>query len=283
MTGATQGESTTDERGSVRLPEVTSQPRHPSAGNLSVRPTAVPDPLPPERLDPVAFPHGGEGAGIPLQLGPGCEPELSQRLIGPVQGKRVLVLGCGTGADAIALAQDGARVIVVESDSERIAEARGATEDAGVKVEFHHSDLADLAFVRGDQVDLALSIYALAAVEDLGRVFRQVHRVLRSDAPLLLSLPHPAALRHAFEGASPRMVRTDFDATPTRWEVDDLSGHVEPHRVTDVFTTLVRSNFRVDTLAEPMALESDATTGHWSPLGEWMPLTVVFRARKLGV
>jgi SAM-dependent methyltransferase len=248
-----------------------------------LRPTAVPDPEPAERLDPLAFPHGSEGAASALQLGPGCEPELSQRLIGPVRGKRVLLLGTGTGADAIALGTQGARVIVVESDAERIAEARAATEDAGVKVEFHHSDLADLAFVRGDQVDLAISIYALAAVEDLGRVFRQVHRVLRSDTPLLLSLPHPATLIHTFEGGSPRMDRTYFDPAVAGWQVDDLDGRVEPHRIGDVFTTLVRSNFRVDTLVEPMALESDATSGHWSPLGEWMPLTVVFRARKLGV
>jgi len=282
VTGAT-GASAPAAFASVRLPKVTSQPRHPSAGNLSLRPTAVPDPEPPERLDPFAFPLGGEGAATPLQLGPGTEPELSQRLIGPVAGKRVLVLGCGTGADAISLASKGARVIVVESDSERIAEARVATEDAGVKVEFHHSDLADLAFVRGDQVDLAISVYALAAVEDLGRVFRQVHRVLRSDAALLLSLPHPATLNHAFEGGAPRMTRTDFEPAVTTWHLDDLDGRIEPHRIGDVFTTLVRSNFRVDTIVEPMSLESDASSGHWSPLGEWMPLTVVFRARKLGV
>ena len=259
------------------------QPRHPSAGNLSVRPTAVPDPAPPEQIDIFAFPHGGEGPGLPLQLGPGCDPDLSQRLIGHVEGRKVLLLGAGTGSDAIALATAGARVIVVETSEDRLAEARAATEEADVKIEFHHGDFADIAFVRQDQIDLALSIYALSALEDLGRVFRQVHRVLRSDAPLLFSLPHPSTRTHTIEGPSPRMVRTDFDGTIGHWSVDDLEGEILPHRIGDVFTTLTRSNFRVDTLLEPTALESAAPGGHWSPLGEWMPLTVIFRGRKLGV
>ena len=61
-----------------------------------------------------------------------------------------------------------------------------------MKVELHHGDLHELAWLRADGIDMALSAYGLATVTDLPRVLRQVHRVLRQEAPLVLSLPHPA-------------------------------------------------------------------------------------------
>jgi hypothetical protein len=37
----------------------------------------------------------------------------------------------------------------------------------------HQSDLADLAFLRNASIDLVVSVFALAAVDDLDRVFRK--------------------------------------------------------------------------------------------------------------
>ena len=39
---------------------------------------------------------------------------------------------------------------------------------------------------------MPFSAYAFGYVDDLNRVFRQVHRVLKRGAPLVFSLPHPA-------------------------------------------------------------------------------------------
>ncbi len=256
-------------------------PRHPSAGNLSVRPAAV---APLERPDPLplaSYPTGAIISRGGLELGPGLDHELGARLVGNIEGKRVLELGCGTGQSSIALARLGARVIAVDSSAERLADARAVAEEAEVQIEFHHGDLAELAFIRGDHIDLAVSVFGLAEVADLGRVFRQVERVLHSEAPLLFSLPHPLALSSAFERqSSPLMVRTQFDGAPILWEADDMEGSVLPHRITDVFTTLVRSNFRVDTLLEPPSVEPAEAIPHWTPLAEWIPTTVIYRGRK---
>ena len=143
------------------------------------------------------------------------------KLIGHVAGKRVLELGCGRGSVAVDLARQGARVIAVDADSDRLAALRREAEREETKVELHHGDLADLAFLRADTIDAVFSDGALADVADLSRVFRQAHRVLRPDGPLVVALPHPNA-------------------------------ELEPHRsVSDIFMALVRTNFRVDTLLEP--------------------------------
>jgi SAM-dependent methyltransferase len=168
-----------------------------------------------------------------------------------VEGKRILELGSGTGRLAVSLAQQGAKVISVDWSMERVADARAVAEAADVRIEYHHGDLADLAFIRGDQIDLAVSVYALAAVSDLGRVFRQVNRVLRSEATLAISLPHPLALMATLADGGPRLTRTYFDAEPVPWSLDGEEGLVYPHQVGDVVTTLWRSNFRVDSLLEP--------------------------------
>jgi len=246
-----------------------------------MRPTAVTPAPRPEPLPVASYPVGAAIEAGGLEMGPGLDHELGTRLLGNVEGKRVLELGCGSGQASIAMARLGAKVIAIDSSSDRLAEARSAAEEADVSIEFHHGDLAELAFIRGDRIDVAVSVYSLAAVADLGRVFRQVERVLKSEAALLFSLPHPLALSTAFERqSSPLMIRTQFDATPIRWEAEDLEGIVIPHRIADVFTTLVRSNFRVDTLQEPPSSEPQDPIAHWTPLAEWLPTTVIFRGRK---
>ena len=56
------------------------------------------------------------------------------------------------------------------------------------------SDAADLAFLRADSIDVALAAGLLGEVEDIDRLFRQVHRVLRPGAPFVFSYEHPIAL-----------------------------------------------------------------------------------------
>jgi ubiquinone/menaquinone biosynthesis C-methylase UbiE len=232
----------------------------------------------------VAFPEGAAPSLGNISLGPDLDTDTATRLLGHLDGKRILELGCGSGDLAITLASGGAKVIAVDSRADRIAEARDAAEVAEVKIEFHHADLADLAFVRNDQIDLVVSVYALAGVEDLDRVFRQAHRVLRSDAPFLMSLPHPLSLMAAIQrkDANPRLQRTYFDNDPLPWTTDEAEGLAYQHRIGDLVTSMARSGFRVDLVAEPRPTRRPDSP-HWTPLAEWVPTTMIVRGRKLGV
>lgn len=183
---------------------------------------------------------------LELSYGPGAPTEAELRLLGPLAGKRILVVGCADAAVPAALAVQEAKVVAVEPDADRLAAARAAADGAGVQVEVHPVDLADLAFVRATTIDAALAVLSLADVEDLDRVFRQVHRTLRTQAPFALSLPHPATAMT--EG------RSWFERS-----------------VADVFTSLVRTSFAVDVLLEPLPAP-----------GARLPQTLILRGRKLG-
>lgn len=193
-----------------------------------------------------------------VELGPHTVNGLDRKLLGELDGLRVLELGTGAGHSAIALASAGARVVGIDPDAEQIVNARAAVEDHEVHVELHHADFAELAFLRADSFDLVVSIHALAATTDLSRVFRQVHRVLKADKPFVITLPHPATLM--------------IDRSTSYFDPSASgTGHhlTHSHTVSSVFTSLTRSNYRVDTLLEP---EHDATT----------PASLTVRARKLG-
>lgn len=217
-----------------------------------------------------------------VRYGPEAPTESELRLLGQVADKRVLELGCGSGAGAVALARQGARPIGLDFSPEHLVAARRLAERAAVKVEFHEGDLADLAFSRAETVDVVFSVYALALVEDVNRVFRQVHRVLKVGCPLVFSIPHPAFSIVA--GDDPegglRVRRSYFDASPIDLGSDRPPFFAHHYTVSGLFTGLTRANFRVDTILEPEPRgpggPGSATTDG-SPL---VPRTLIMRARK---
>jgi SAM-dependent methyltransferase len=219
-----------------------------------------------------------------IHYGPDLPTDDEFRLIGDVEGRRVLDLGCGVGHASVALARRGAKVIGVDPSAERLARAREAADAAEVKIELHQSDLAELAYVRADSVDLVFSAYALATVPDLDRVFRQVHRVLRPDQYLVFSLPHPAFALVDPNGNDPLRIRRSYwDHTPRPFETDEGAGVDHPRTIQEVFTGLGRANFRVDTLLEPAPAADGKRSPYWTEVVQWIPTTLLVRGRKEGI
>lgn len=227
-----------------------------------------------------AFPDGVPD-GDTVVFGPDIADESDLRFIGATEGRRILELGVGNGRNAVALARGGARVIAVDPDADRVARARELAARHDVSVEFHHADLAEIAFLRADTIDLVLSVHALAAVADTDRVFRQAHRVLRTECPLVLALPHPAL--NLVDPTAPdprRIVGSWFDARPRRHGSDDTT---YPVTFSGLFGGLFRAGFRVETVAEPPPIETGPRSPWWSDVMRLVPATLVVRARKVGL
>jgi ubiquinone/menaquinone biosynthesis C-methylase UbiE len=218
-----------------------------------------------------------------VQYGPDIANESELKLLGKLENKRVLELGCGGGPNAVAMAKQGARVIAVDDSEEQISHARRLVEREETKVELRHGDLADLAFVRADTIDIALSVYSLGAIADLDRVLRQVHRVLHPEAPLIISLPHPAFRIVDAHGNPPILRRSYFDHTPVPWLMGAESGSDYPLTISDLFTSLARANFRVDIVLEPEPAKGVPRGRHWTEAMRWVPATLIVRARKQGI
>jgi ubiquinone/menaquinone biosynthesis C-methylase UbiE len=196
--------------------------------------------------------------------------ERELRLVGAVAGKRVLDLGCGTGLASIAFAKQGGVVIAVDGSRERLDRGRARAEAEEVKVEFREGDLADLAFLRADSIDVVFSADAMGEVDDVARVFRQVQRVLRPHAAFVFSYEHPMARCVGPDGV---LARSYFDPGPAVAERGGQAVQLYTRPLGEVFTELGRAGLRADTLLEPRP----------EGPGARLPATVVWRARKEGV
>ena len=184
------------------------------------------------------------GAGVP------GDDEL--RLCGDVSGgRRALELGVSDGFNALAFAHAGAKALAVDRDPNRIAELRDLATAEDVRVECHVGELADLGFATSGSVEVVVADHTLDEVDDLGRLLRQVHRVLKPSHPFVLAVDHP----FASVGTGPD-VRAYGTASRT---------------MSEWFTHLSRANFRIDVIHE-------LGVGPSSPV----PTTLVVRARKEG-
>ncbi|HET9078848.1 MAG TPA: class I SAM-dependent methyltransferase [Acidimicrobiales bacterium] len=221
----------------------------------------------------------GTGAA---HYGPDIPDESELRLLGDLRGRRVLELGCGAAQCSIAFARAGATAIGVDFSAEQLAHARRLCETEEVKVELRHADMADLAFLRADSIDVAFSSYAFQYVEDLNRVFRQVHRVLKVGAPLVFSLPHPAWAM-VDEGSRPVTVnRSYFDRRPVRYEWGGVDFTAFHHTFADLYMGLARASYKVDLVLEPEPIPGAPRSWAWRDSMEWVPRTLIVRARKEG-
>jgi SAM-dependent methyltransferase len=227
-----------------------------------------------------------EGAQLPTDVahyGPDIPTEADLRLLGDLKGKRVLELGCGGAQCSIAFAKQGATAIGVDFSAEQLAFARRLCEREEVRVELRQGDLAELAFLRADSIDLVFSAYAFGYVEDLNRVFRQVHRVLKVGAPLVFSLPHPAYKLIDDDSDEPLLVRRSyFDQTPLDYQFGGIEFTDYHHTISDLYMSLHRASYRVDLILEPQPLPAGPRSMFWRDTFLKVPRTLVMRARKEG-
>ena len=191
-----------------------------------------------------------------IRFGRDVPDDRELRLCGDISdGKRAIELGVSRDENSIAFALAGAKAIAVDPSPDAIAGIRSAAAKAEVSVECHVSDLADLGFATSGSASLVLADHTLADVDDLGRLLRQVHRVLRASHPFVISVPHPFAGVHTS---------------------DQYGSKVHPYgtvgrTIGDWFIHLSRANFRVDQILELGV--SDITP---------VPTTLILRARKEG-
>jgi len=184
-----------------------------------------------------------------INYGPGLPGDDELRLCGDVtDGKRAVELGISEQFNAVAFARAGARSIAVDLDTDRIAETRHRAAEAEVRVQCLETDLADLGGVASASCDLVLAVHSLDRADDLGRLLRQVHRILKPSLPLVMAIAHP------FADVSPQRPYGTGARTVSEW-----------------FTALTRANFDVDQVIE---LGATAQTP--------APTTLILRARKEG-
>jgi 2-polyprenyl-3-methyl-5-hydroxy-6-metoxy-1,4-benzoquinol methylase len=112
-------------------------------------------------------------------------------LLGDVNGKQVLDLGCGEGRFCRILAHRGASLTGVDLSSRMIELAREAEAKEPLGVAYHMADAADLSFLPNGSYDVVLAYLSLFDVPDYQSAIREAARVLVPSGRFVFSISHP--------------------------------------------------------------------------------------------
>jgi SAM-dependent methyltransferase len=163
-------------------------------------------------------------------------PESRLQVLGEVEGRDVLELGCGAAPWAISLARRGARMTGLDNSEAQLGFARKAMAEAGVDFPLVHSS-AESVPLEDASFDIVFCDHGAMTFADPYRSVPEVSRLLRPGG--LLAFSHTSTLEWLF-----------YD------ETTDKTG-----------TTLLRDYFGMHRMEE-----SDGMIAFQLPYGEWIRL-----------
>jgi SAM-dependent methyltransferase len=217
-------------------------------------------------------------------------------LLPDIKGKTVLSVGCGSGEDSVYLKRQGAqKSIGIDISNELIKIAR----DSYPECEFHVMDMEDIAFPDGS-FDFIYSSLAIHYVQDWGKVFAQVYRILKPNASFLFSCGHPLRFAMDDNGDGANFTRTlQIMENPDRSEVNITGDYLSKRKtidalgkntantwtmpIGDIATAATDAGFIIERLVDPRPLEElkEIDPQTYYRLSR-IPEFIIFRLRKMG-
>ncbi|TNC17408.1 class I SAM-dependent methyltransferase [Georgenia sp. 311] len=208
--------------------------------------------------------------------------EEDARLLGDVEGRRVLEVGAGAGQCSRWLAGRGADVLATDIAPGMVAQSAELDRRTGWRVPAVVADARALPLA-DDSFDVAFTAFgAIPFVPDAQRVHAEVARVLRPGGRWVFAVVHP--VRWIFpDDPSPegmRVLRSYFDRTPYV-ETDDAGAplYAEYHRTFgDHVREVAAAGLVIDDVVEPEWQEGNLQVwGGWGPhRGRYVPGTAIF-------
>ncbi|GAB2921356.1 class I SAM-dependent methyltransferase [Rhodococcus aerolatus] len=215
-------------------------------------------------------------------------------LLGDVDGRDVLEVGCGSAPCSRWLAAHGARAVGLDLSGAMLARAREAVRADAARAAAAGEHPVALVQATAEALPFAAASFdvvcsafgAVPFVADPGLVMREVARVLRPGGRWVFATNHP--VRWIFpDDPGPRGLTATipyFDRSPyVEVDADGTPTYVEHHRTLgDRVRDVVAAGLELLDVVEPAWPEHlEREWGQWSPLrGEIFPGTAIFVTRK---
>jgi len=174
--------------------------------------------------------------------------------MGDLRGKRVCVIASGDNYAAFALAGIGARVTSTDISARQLAAARKRAELLGLEIDFTRADATALEGIGEGEFDLMYSSNGFFVwIAEPGRVFQQVHRVLRPGGFYIFYDVHPFQ-RPWKDQITPLEMENPYTATgPFEYEGYGQTNYQFHWRLCDLINPLLEAGLVLRCLAESPA------------------------------
>jgi ubiquinone/menaquinone biosynthesis C-methylase UbiE len=198
------------------------------------------------------------------------------RMLGDIQGKRILDLACGEGYNARIMARKGGRVSGVDFSRKMIGFATLEGEMKKLRIDYHVSDASNLRMFKQGALDIVARFMAVQDIRNYRAAFRETSRILKESGRFLFSIPHPCFERRVMDGKMTggwEYKRTGEEALYYKvdryfqthgyiipWKMKRLTKHFETisfHRtLTDYVNALHDAGLTISRLEEPVPTKS---------------------------
>jgi len=119
-----------------------------------------------------------------------------KRMMGEVEGKRVLDIACGEGYFSRYFATVGAKVTGIDISSSLVNEAMEEEKRHPLGVKFFEADAANLSMLKSNSFDLAFCFMALMDIENYEGAISEASRILKMNGRFVAVTEHPCFVRY---------------------------------------------------------------------------------------
>jgi SAM-dependent methyltransferase len=213
---------------------------------------------------------------------PRCLTDDDLQLIGDVQNKRVIELGCGASNIGIILAKRGANVSGIDISREQIELARKNAVNENVDIDLKVSSIEEYEWKA--KFDIVISICAFQYISDVGKIFERVHRHLKRGGFFLFSTNHPAfyTVEKNTILLGQKRKTCYLDEEPEKWvweDNDDYKFTTFPHSIEYYINNLVKCGLAIERVHE-LVINHTEPKSEKGILETLYPSLLVIKAKK---
>lgn len=231
---------------------------------------------------------GSKGRTALPSYGPLCPDENELKLLGDLQGKVIVELGCGDGHSLAYLHAQGAEELHgLDLSKEQIRNATELALEKEFPASLYCSPMEQDPGIPHDYFDVAVSLYALGWSVDLDATLEHVANYLRPGGILVFSWEHPVFSCLKMQDKRMYMERSysEVGASETlSWNGDPIVMH--KRKISTFINAVAKCGLIVDQIVEGDMREPTESAGDYprrwysQDRAKLMPTTLIVKAHK---